>query len=155
MQPLATMSRIPVLSVVLILLLVTGCVGAREARPALPAHPLAGSWDYTLDTPQGVYKGVISFTETAGALAGSVAMEQAPDEPASIDSLMFDAEASMLKFSFDSGEFGVMEIELSLTENELSGVMNVVMYGFEVPMVAVRQEEQDIQGDANGGGPNY
>lgn len=113
-----------------------GCAGSREA--AAP-HPLTGAWDYSIDTPQGTFTGVIVFTEADDMLSGTIAGSQAPDQAIALEELMFDEATSAVSFSYDSGQYGVMDVNLTLADDALNGTMNVTQYNAEVPMQATRQ----------------
>ena len=121
----------------LVVLLIAGCAGSREAARA--PHPLAGAWDWSVDTPQGVFTGVLTFTEVDDLLAGAIAASQAPDQTAPLEELMFDSEMSKVTFKYDSGEYGRMIVTLTLDTDALNGIMNVTQFGVDVPMTASRK----------------
>jgi hypothetical protein len=52
---------------------------------------------------------------------------------------MFDEATSEVSFSYDSGQYGVMDVNLTLADDALNGTMNVTQYNAEVPMQATRQ----------------
>jgi hypothetical protein len=117
--------------------LLAGCAGSKEAAQA--PHPLAGAWAYSIDTPQGVYTGTLVFTEADDMLSGTIAASQAPEQTASLEELMFDAEMSKVTFSYDSGEYGIMKVDLTLDGDACAGMMNVTQFGAEVPFKATRK----------------
>lgn len=133
--------------------LLAGCSGAKEtatepaAEPAAidammattAQHPLAGAWEYSIDTPQGVFTGTITFAEAGGTLSGTIAQSQQPDQTAPLDELMFDKEASKVTFTFDSGEYGMMLVNLTLDGDAFSGLMTVTQFGADVPMTGSRK----------------
>ena len=102
------------------------------------SHPLVGAWDYTLDTPQGVFNGILSIMETGDGLSGTIAQADQPDLKAPVEELMFDKENSRASFTFDSGEYGIMKVKLKLDGDALDGQMTVTSYGVDVPMTAKR-----------------
>ncbi len=126
--------------------LVAGCAGSQkaaetmaEAEPMKAAHPLAGEWTYTLDTPQGVYTGVMAFTEVESMLNGTIISDDAPDQAAPLEDLTFNDETQELKFKFDGGEFGVMTVKTTLAGDNLDGLLTVLSYGVDVSMKAKRK----------------
>ena len=137
-------SRYTLLTLILIALLMAGCAGSKEAameaaEPAKAPHPLTGAWDYSLDTPQGVFTGILTFAETGDMLNGTIAQSQTPDQVASLEELMFDSDMSKVTFKFDSGEYGIMLVSLTLDGDALNGQMNVTQFGVDVPMTCLRK----------------
>ncbi len=119
-------------------LLIAGCAGSKEVAKA--PHPLAGAWDWSVDTPQGVFTGVLTFTEVEDMLAGTIGAAQTPDETAPLEELMFDSEMSKVTFNYNSGdEFGIMNVTLTLDGDALNGIMNVIQFGVDVPMTCSRK----------------
>ena len=119
-------------------LLIAGCAGSKEVAKA--PHPLAGAWDWSVDTPQGVFTGVLTFTEVEDMLAGTIGAAQTPDESAPLEEVMFDSEMSKVTFNYDSGdEFGIMNVTLTLDGDALNGIMNVIQFGVDVPMTCSRK----------------
>ncbi len=119
-------------------LLIAGCAGSKEVAKA--PHPLAGAWDWSVDTPQGVFTGVLTFTEVEDMLAGTIGAAQTPDESAPLEELMFDSEMSKVTFNYNSGdEFGIMNVTLTLDGDALNGIMNVIQFGVDVPMTCSRK----------------
>jgi len=119
-------------------LLLAGCAGSKEAAKA--PHPLAGAWAWSVDTPQGVFTGVLTFTETDDMLAGMIGADQTPDETIALEELMFDSEMSKVTFNYNSGdEFGIMNVTLTLDGDALNGIMNVIQFGVDVPMTGSRK----------------
>ena len=119
-------------------LLLAGCAGSKEVAKA--PHPLAGAWDWSVDTPQGVFTGVLTFTEVDDMLAGTIGAAQTPDETAPLEELMFDSEMSKVTFNYNSGdEFGIMNVTLTLDGDALNGIMNVIQFGVDVPMTCSRK----------------
>ena len=132
-------SRYTFLALVLAVLLMAGCAGSKEAAMEKAPHPLAGAWDWSVDTPQGVYTGVLTFAETDDMLSGTIASAENPEQAAPLTELMFDSEMSKVTFKYDSGEFGIMNVTLTLAGDALDGLMNVTQYGVDVPMTCARK----------------
>ncbi len=140
-------SRYAPLALVLAVLLMAGCAGSKEAamdaaeaaEAAKPAHPLAGAWDWSVDTPQGVYTGILTFAETDEMLGGTIASAEAPEQAAQLTEVMFDSDMSKVTFKYDSGDFGIMNVTLTLDGDAMDGLMNVTQYGMDVPMTCKRK----------------
>lgn len=121
------------------ILLVAGCAGSRQM-----VNPLVGNWDYTIDTPQGVYSGVLAITESEEGLAGTIDMADSPiGGEVVVEDLAFDSETMQVTYSFDSGEFGMMSVTLTLDGDNLDGLMTVHQFGIDVPLAAQRQVEDE------------
>ncbi len=120
-------------------LLVSGCASSKKIEKA--SHPLAGSWTYALDTPQGIYTGVMAFTEAGDLLSGTITSDDSPDQSSVLEDLMFDTEMSKLSFKFDGGEFGTLSVNTTLAGDSLDGTMTVGAYGVDVAMTAKKKAE--------------
>ena len=118
-------------------LLLAGCASSKKAAEAV--HPLAGAWEYIIDSPQGVYTGVLSFTAAGDMLSGAIAASEQPDQAAPLEELTYDAETHTARFKFDSGQYGVMIVNMTLAGDALEGTMNVMEYGVDVPIKATRK----------------
>lgn len=117
--------------------LLIGCAGSQKATEA--THPLAGSWAYSLDTPQGTYTGVINIVDTNGSLSGTIADDNQPDQKAPLENLMYDAASSKISFTFDGAEFGEMSVSAVLAGKTMAGSMNVGAYGVDVALSAKKK----------------
>lgn len=147
------MPRLQTALIALLILFVSACAGSRQTamQPEMEpepessevANPLLGDWNYDVDTPQGIYRGLLSFTMTDGVLGGIIVGDDAPDEIANITDLAFDAEASTVTFNFDGGEFGIMSVSLTLGEEGMKGLLKVTQYGMEAPMNAKRKADAE------------
>ena len=54
-------------SLAAVVLILSGCAGSGQT-----AHPLAGNWDYVVETPDGNYEGTFMFTDGEEGLMGSI-----------------------------------------------------------------------------------
>ena len=77
--------------------LFAGCASSKKA--AAP-HPLSGMWDYSVDTPDGTYNGVVNIVETDGVLTGTITNDVLSGSM-ELTGLMF--ENNQVTFQFDSG----------------------------------------------------
>ncbi len=118
-----------------------GCAGSKKAvETAAPApHPLTGVWAYSLDTPQGVYTGVMTFAEEERMLNGTIANDEQPDQVAVLEELSYDTEMSRVTFIFDGGEFGEMSVSSVLNGDQMEGMLTVGAYGVDVALTAARK----------------
>ncbi len=132
------MQKLRYASLFLAALFIAGCAGSKEAAKA--PHPLAGAWGWSVDTPDGVVHGVLTFTEVEDMLAGTIGSEQAPSEFAPLEELMFDREMSKVTFSYDSGEYGIMNVTLTLDGDALNGMMNVTQFGVDIAFNSSRKK---------------
>lgn len=124
--------------------LMAGCAGTKKAAmdemaEAAAPHPMTGTWAYSLDTPQGVYTGVMAFTMVNDMLTGTITSDDMPDQPAPLEDLMYDEETSKLTFKFDGGEFGTLSVNTTFAEGKLDGLMTIGAYGVDVPMTASKK----------------
>ncbi len=130
----------------LLALLIAGCAGsgktAMDSEP--PPHPLAGDWMYSVDTPQGMYTGTVKFSTEGDSLVGAVVMDMAPEDEIPFGAV-YDDETGQVSFSFDSGEFGVMDVELLLEDGALAGQQFVRDYSMHLDVTATRKEESASQ----------
>ena len=134
-----TVSRI--LIAVVILQVAAGCASSRDTATSTP-HPLEGAWSYTVDSPQGVVSGTLTIAEAEDGLTGEITSDaMAAGTAMALDSVAFDVEAMVLVFSFDSGEFGVMEVTATLEDDALSGTWTAVSFGLDMPVLAARKAE--------------
>lgn len=106
--------------------------------------PVVGDWNYSIDSPQGIYTGMLMIVEGDSGLEISLAEEGQEDNPEAViraDSVEFDEEAQTLSFSFDNPEYGRMNVSLVLGEEGGSGVLHVVQFGVDIPMTATRSDQ--------------
>jgi hypothetical protein len=95
--------------------------------------PYAGKWSYTLDTPQGVYKGFLTFIQDGKTYTGTISSNGDMTDLRNLTiengklSAIFDAEG----FTFDmTGEF---------TEDVFKGVLSTP--DFDLPFSANKVKE--------------
>ncbi len=131
------MQQLRYASLLLAALLIAGCAGSKEVAKA--PHPLAGAWGWSVDTPDGVVTGVLTFTEVEDLLAGTIGSDQTPGEVAPLEELLFDSEMSKVTFSYDSGEYGIMNVTLTLDGDALNGMMNVTQFGVDIAFNSSRK----------------
>lgn len=138
------MRTLTVCLIVPALLALASCASLRSAAPEPEPPPIVGNWDYELDTPQGVYRGMFMFEMTEEGLAGSITQEGVMDGIA-LEELTFDEETGVATFSFDSGEFGIMDVSMTIEEDALSGLLTVLDFGADLDLVGTRAEMEEAE----------
>lgn len=110
-----------------------------EAAPAASggeegsANP-AGTWNYTVSTPQGEYNGTIEITGDPGDLEGTISTEFSPED-SELEGLKLNG--STLTFDFDSGQAGRVSATVTIQGNEMEGTLEVENFG-NAPITATR-----------------
>lgn len=123
--------------------LIAGCAGAREATEPVPMpHPLAGAWDFTIDSPRGTFTGTLVFSEASNTLDGMISPSVQPDRKEPLRDVMFDGETAKLSFSFVSGTYGMMRVTATLADDALDGLMNATQFGVNSSFKATRKPSQ-------------
>ncbi len=125
-----------------ILAALAGCASLRNAAPEPPA--IVGNWDYELDTPQGVYRGTFSFEQSEEGLAGSVTQDGGVDGVV-LEEITFDEETGLTTFSFDSGEFGMIDVSFTVADNAITGVLSVLDFNADVDLVGERAGMEEAE----------
>ena len=116
--------------------MLAGCASTKKAAP----HPLAGMWDYSVDTPDGTYKGVVSIMEVEGSLVGSITSDALPGKMDLTGLTFVDNHVS---FKFDSGQFGILTFEADVMDDMLNGSINVEEFG-EMPVTGQKKKMDDM-----------
>ena len=129
---MSTRIKAPLGTLALIILL-AGFTGSERALEQ--PHPVAGTWDYTLESPQGVYKGTLVFTETEDGLRGTIESDEQSAET-SLQNVAF--EGSTLSFSFENPEAGTLKAKVEVEGDAFDGTMEAPMYGIEMPFTGSR-----------------
>lgn len=93
-------------------------------------HPLAGMWDYSIDTPQGVYTGVVTIAEGDEGLVGTMTNDALSD---TIDLSGISFDNNRVMFKFDTGEYGMATFDASVMEDKLDGYISLEGIG-EMPV---------------------
>lgn len=132
-----------------------GCAGSGETtQPAdaasdettqsdavMPASaPVAvGVWAYEVNSPQGMYRGTLTITETAeGALRGHIDPSDSSDESLRVQNM--DYEGKTLTFDLVESEYGPMEASVEVGSDRFEGTMDVLNYDVTMPFTAEREE---------------
>ena len=113
------------------LCIIAGCASTKKAAE----HPLSGMWDYAVDTPEGVYNGVISITESEGSLMGSITSDALSGSMELNDIEFMD---NALSFKFDSGTYGMLDLNVTVDGDSFNGALSVPGIG-EMPISGTRK----------------
>ena len=122
---------------------IAGCAGSRTAATPEPPppHPLEGAWSYAVNTPQGTFTGTLIFTAVGDSLSGAIATDDNPDDLLEFG-VEYDSETATATCSFDTGEFGIMDLTLHLEGEALTGTQFARDYNFTMDVSASRKEEE-------------
>ncbi len=137
------MRFIQVSIVLLIVLFASSCASSREMASTEPVNPLLGSWEYAIDTPDGIFRGGMYINEGESGLSIGLTEEGQPEGSGQlmVDEITFDEESQALSFSFVDDDYGKMVVNMVLGEEGMTGTMRVTQFGVDVPITAMRAEE--------------
>jgi imidazolonepropionase-like amidohydrolase len=82
----------------------------------------AGTWTYTVETPDGPVRGTLTLSGTPDALAGTITNDALQGE-APLENVMRNDD--VLSFDFDGGSYGQVSMTLTLSEDDLEGSVEV------------------------------
>lgn len=100
-------------------LLLGGCsVFKKTAKP----HPMVGGWSHTIDTPDGTFTGVLTFTEVDRILGGTITFEQGIPT-AALQEVVFEEPA--LSFRFDTDQYGTVLVKVTVEGDRFAGTLDV------------------------------
>lgn len=83
---------------------------------------VAGTWDYSVSTPDGRYTGTLTLSGTGRRLSGTL-RSQALAQPADLENVSFDGET--LTFTVSTAEFGRVSARLTFEGETFSGTVDV------------------------------
>ncbi len=106
---------------------------AGEAEPA-------GTWSYSVSSPQGDFDGTLTLTGEPGDLSGAIT---GPDgEEIEIENVQLDG--ADLSFEFDAGQMGAISAEATISGDEMEGTMTLADFG-SFPFTATRTSEPEAR----------
>lgn len=120
---------------VLSIVLIAGCAssgaGSAPAAPAAPPPPPApvavGSWNLTIETPQGTQEPTLVVSGTEGNLSG---MFSSPQGELALDSISADGDKLMFSLKIDAGGQELqLDFEGMIDGDNLSGTLNSAFGG--------------------------
>ncbi len=102
------------------------------------ASPVMGSWDYTVESPDGIFTGKFLISEGEYGHKLVFTSDEEDTEPIQAEAVQFDSETQMLTFEFDNQDYGRMEVSLTLHEGGMNGILHSVQFGVDAPLTATR-----------------
>ncbi len=115
-----------------------GCASTGEL--SAQQSPVAGTWDYRIDSPDGVFTGTLSILDSDEGLLVEISVVD-QEETSKGESVEFNQDTQSLSFSLDTSEYGRMHVSMTLGEDELSGTLHAVEFQLDVPMTATRSDQ--------------
>ena len=131
-----TMKTNSLFTLLFVFVMLAGCAGSKKAA----VHPLAGMWDYAVDTPEGVYEGTINVIEAEGTLMGSLT-NSALSGQMDLNGINFLED--QLSFSFDSGTYGIIDVKVDVDGNTFKGLLTIDGIG-EMPITGTKKMSDDM-----------
>lgn len=116
----------------LALTLVVLLAGCASSKKAAETHPWVGAWEISIDTPIGVQSGEITVIEEDGQLKALM-----DGESGAMDVSNIAFEDNAMNFSIDTGEYGIMDVNLMVEGDALSGTL-LSEYG-DMPITGKRK----------------
>lgn len=125
-----TRALMPVLLLTSVVL--AGCATTEQAAPTPQVPAVVGDWNYSVDTPDGIYRGTLTLLDQDGALGGTLTSS---GQTFTLEDVTYDG--SELTFVIPDSPYGRISAEAELGEDALSGRMEVGSYG-NFPLTAER-----------------
>ena len=100
----------------------------------------AGSWSYTVESPDGEVEGTLMISGSPGSLSGTIESPLSPD-PIPLDDVEIDG--NLLTFSFIAGPMGTLTAELTIDDDSLEGIVSGADFG-GLPMTGTRTSGPDF-----------
>ena len=132
-----TMRRVNCLIVTVFILFIVGCTSLNEVKYSPKFQPIAGAWDYRIESTTGPYTGKLLISPEGEDLQISIT-EDGEEESIYAENIVFDSEPQTLSFSFLDDQYGIMNVSLTLVEERMSGILRVTQYGLDLTMTATR-----------------
>ncbi|MCY4158686.1 MAG: hypothetical protein OXF48_03660 [Bacteroidetes bacterium] len=107
-----------------------------------PASPVVGSWDYIVDSSDGVFTGKIMVVETETGLDATIMADVGEEvDVVQTEKVEFDTETQTFSFSIPQSDYGEIEGSLVLSEEGMSGTLYLVQSDISAPITATPTEE--------------
>lgn len=87
---------------------------------------VVGTWEYTIESPQGVLSGTLTLEERGADLDGTIS-SPAGDGKEELQSIAFDG--SSLRFSFDGGDVGNVDVSVTVDGSDFEGSVSTGQFG--------------------------
>jgi len=106
------------------------------------SSPVAGMWDYSINSPEGVFTGNLEIIPQEAGLAVHIIQEDQQEGDSIVaESVEFVVDSQTLTFSFENPEYGRMNVSLTLDERgNLNGILHAVQFTIDLPMVVTPSE---------------
>ncbi len=117
------------------------CASYGELSSTESSSPIIGSWDYTVESPDGIFSGKFMISEGEYGLSLLFTSEEEDTDPVQAEAVQFDSETQMLTFEFDNQDYGRMEVSLALHEGGMNGMLHSVQFGVDAPLTATRADQ--------------
>ena len=98
---------------------------ATPSDPDAVVNP-AGTWSYTVESPDGDVEGTLTISGSPGSLSGTIESPLSPD-PIALDDVEIDG--NLLTFSFVAGPMGTLTAELTIDDDSLEGTVSGADFG--------------------------
>jgi len=98
-----------------------------------------GTWDWSVDSPDGVFTGTVTIEGAADALTGYMMSTEGGDEKLPLSDVMLDGD--VLTFSFENPDYGVMKVKGTIDGDSMESMLNVVNFGVDLPMKSTRKKD--------------
>jgi len=130
-------------SVLLVMIFLVSACGATREMAIQPPSPVVGTWNYTIESADGVFTGYLMVTDDEESGLKAYISEEAAQVGDSIEAELveFDQETQKFSFSFDHPEYGRLNVMLTLEEQEMNGFLHVVQFSLDVPMILTYSEQ--------------
>lgn len=115
---------------------IASCASTKKAAE----HPLSGMWEYAVDTPEGVYNGMITIAELDGNLMGTLTSD-ALEGTVELNNIMF--EENKLAFTFNGGQFGMLDLNVTVNGDSFDGAISVPGVG-DLPVNGSKKMAADM-----------
>jgi len=100
----------------------------------------AGSWSYTVASPDGEIPGTLTLTGSPGSLSGTIESAMGPD-PIELDDIELDG--NLLTFSLNAGPMGAITVEVTIDGDSLEGTVSGADFS-GLPMTGTRTSGPDF-----------
>ena len=113
--------------------------GEAEGEVTGAVAAVAGTWEYEIESPQGVLSGTLTLEESGGGLEGTMSSPTGEDD-ADLESVSFDG--TTLSFDFDGGQIGTVSVSVDVDGESFDGTVSAGQAG-SFPITGTRSETPD------------